>query len=169
MPMVQRSSRASIPFSNSWSITKRPSTMVTWRLNHIQYSTPTVSHYQVYGTVLPPGEASWKGWLEGYGPFMEHFHEAQYVCIYERNGGLEMVGLADIYANLPVPGEKTKTDASGCQWDVLVLGALLFNCVKDPVDPKGFNVKSMTLFGDGVPAVGEMMKRGMLKPVNLSK
>jgi len=28
------------------------------------------------GTVLPPGEASWKGWLEGYAPFIEHFHEA---------------------------------------------------------------------------------------------
>jgi hypothetical protein len=121
------------------------------------------------GTVLPPGEASWKGWLESYASFSEHLHEARYCCVYERDGGWEMMGLATIYANLHVPGEKTKTDSSGRQWDVAVPGALLFNCVKDPAGPKGFKVKSMALFGDGVPIVGEMMKRGMIKPEDLLK
>ncbi|OCK73883.1 hypothetical protein K432DRAFT_387140 [Lepidopterella palustris CBS 459.81] len=121
------------------------------------------------GTILPPGEASWKGWLEGYAPFIEHFHETRYVCIYERNGGWEMVGFANVYANLLVPGEKTKTDLSGRQWDVVVPGAFLFTCTKDPAGPKGFKVKSLTLYGDGVPVVGEMIKRGMVKPEDLSK
>jgi hypothetical protein len=121
------------------------------------------------GKVLPPGEASWKGWLEGYAPFTEHFHEARYACIYERNGGWEMIGFANVYANLLVSGEKTKTDSSGRQWDVAAPGALFFTCVKDPAGPKGFKVKSMTLYGDGVPVVGEMIKRGMVKPEDLSK
>jgi hypothetical protein len=121
------------------------------------------------GTVLPPGEASWKGWLEGYAPFTEHLHEARYCCVYERNGGWEMMGVAHIYANLVVPGEKTKTDLSGHQWDVVVPGAFLFTCVADPSGPKGFKVKSMTLYGDGTPVVGEMIKRGMVKPGDLAK
>ncbi|KUJ23776.1 uncharacterized protein LY89DRAFT_662578 [Mollisia scopiformis] len=121
------------------------------------------------GTVLPPGEASWKGLLEGYAPFNKHYHEGRYACIYERNGIWEMVGFANVYANLLVPGEKTKKDQSGRQWDVLVPGAFLFTCVKDPTGPKGFKVKSMTLFGDGVPVVGEMMKRGMVKAEDLVK
>jgi len=121
------------------------------------------------GTVLPPGEASWKGWLEGYAPFVEHFHEARSAIIYERNGGWEMVGFAHLYANLLVPGEKTKRDSSGRLWDVVLPGVLLFLVVKDPAGPKGFKVKSMSLYGDGVPVVGEMIKRGMVKPEDLSK
>jgi hypothetical protein len=121
------------------------------------------------GTVLPPGEASWKGFLEGYAPFSQHYHEARYVCIYELNQTWEMVGFAHVYANLLVPGEKTKTDSSGRQWDIVVPGALHFICVKDPAGPKGFKVKAMTLYGDGVPVVTEMIKRGMIKPEDLSK
>ncbi|KAE9363201.1 hypothetical protein N431DRAFT_433374 [Stipitochalara longipes BDJ] len=121
------------------------------------------------GTVQPPGEASWKAWLAGYAPFINHFHEGRYACVYERNGSWEMVGFANLYANLLVPGEKTKTDSFGHQWDVVVPGALYFTVVKDPAGPKGFKVKSMTLFGDGVPLVGEMIKRGMVKTEDLSK
>ncbi|KAJ6263726.1 hypothetical protein Dda_2296 [Drechslerella dactyloides] len=121
------------------------------------------------GTVLPPGEASWKGWLEGYVFFTEHLHEARYVCVYERDGGWEMVGVANIYCNLPVPGERTKTDLSGRKWDIVVPGSFIFNCVQDSAGPKGFKVKSMTLFGDRVPAVAEMIKRGMVKPEDLFK
>lgn len=121
------------------------------------------------GTVLPPGEASWKGFLEGYAPFTEHLHEARYCCVYERNGGWEMVGVAYIYGNLHVPGEKAKTDLTGRKWDVAVPGAFIFNCVKDPAGPKGFKVKSTTLFGDTAPVVGEMIKRGMVKPEDLLK
>jgi len=80
-----------------------------------------------------------------------------------------MVGFANVYVNLPVSGEKTKTDLTGRQWDIVVPGAFLFTCVKDPAGPKGFKVKSMTLYEDGVPVVGEMIKRGMVKPEDLSK
>jgi len=121
------------------------------------------------GTVLPPGEESWKGLLEGYAPFSAHFHDGRYACIYERNGGWEMLGLANVYANLLAPGEKTKTDSAGRKWDVYVPGALVFTVVKDPAGPKGFKVKTMTIFGDGVAVVTEMIKRGMVKPEDLSK
>lgn len=121
------------------------------------------------GTVLPPGEASWKGWLEGYAAFSEHFHDSRYACIYERNGIWEMLGFANLYANLLVPGEKTKKDSTGRLWDVYVPGSLVFTCVKDPAGPKGFKVKTMTLYGDGTSVVGEMVKRGMVKSEDLFK
>ena len=121
------------------------------------------------GTVLPPGEASWKGWLEGYAPFAEHFHETRYATIYQRDGAWEMVGFANVYANLLVPGVKTKEDGKGRKWDVVVPGALFFTVVEDPEGPKGFKFKKMTLFGDGVSVVTEMIKRGMVKPEDLLK
>jgi hypothetical protein len=121
------------------------------------------------GTVLPPGEPSWQGWLAGYAPFTSHLHEPRYCCVYERNGGWEMVGVAHIFGNLPVPGEKARTDSAGGHWDVEVPGAFMFTCVMDPSGPKGFKVKSMTLYGDGTPVVGEMLKRGMIKPEDLGK
>lgn len=121
------------------------------------------------GTALPAGEPSWKGWLEQYAPFTEHLHEARYVNVYEREGGWEMMGVAHIYGNLPVPGEKTKTDLTGRKWDVVVPGAIRFYCVKDASGPKGFKIKSIDLFGDGTPVVVEMIKRGMVKPEDLMK
>jgi hypothetical protein len=133
------------------------------------YHTDDFTFTKSDGTVLPPGEASWKALLEGYAPFSEHFHEARYACIYERNEGWEMVGHANVYANLLVLGKKAKTDSFGRKWDVIVPGALVFNVVKDPAGPKGFKVKSMTLYADGVPVVSEMIKRGMVKPEDLSK
>ncbi|KIW91686.1 uncharacterized protein Z519_07654 [Cladophialophora bantiana CBS 173.52] len=123
------------------------------------------------GTVFPPGEASWQGWLSGYAPFTEHLHEPRYCNVYERDdGSWEMMGIAHIYGNFPVPGgDKTKTDFSGRQWGVVVPGAMVFRCVKDPSGPKGFKVKSMTVYGDGTPVVAEMIKRGMIKPEDLAK
>jgi hypothetical protein len=80
-----------------------------------------------------------------------------------------MMGVAHIFADLAVPGEKTKPDLSGRLWDVTVPGAFLFRCVADPSGPKGFKVKSMTLYGDGTPVVGEMIKRGIVRPEDLAK
>jgi hypothetical protein len=136
---------------------------------YTKFHTDDFVYTKTDGTVLPAGEASWKGWLEGYAPFTKHLHEARYTCVYERDGGWEMVGVAIIYANLPAPGPKTKTDRSGQEWDVAAPGAFIFNCVEDEAGPKGFKIKSMTVFGDGVPVVSEMMKRGMVKPEDLAK
>lgn len=136
---------------------------------YTQYHTDDFVFTKADGTVLLPGEASWKGYLEGVAHFTEHLHQARYCCLYERNGGWEMMGIAQIYANLAVPGDRTKTDMSGRQWDVCIPGAFLFTCVSDPSGPKGFKVKSLTVYGDGTPVVGEMIKRGMIKPEDLAK
>jgi hypothetical protein len=64
-------------------------------------------------------------------------HEPHYAIIYERNGGWEMVGMANIYGNLVVPGEKTKKDSTVALWDVLVPAAFLFNIVKDSARSEG--------------------------------
>jgi hypothetical protein len=78
-----------------------------------------------------------------------------------------MLGFANVYANLLVPGEKTKKDSTGRLWDVYVPGSLVFTCVKDPAGPKGFKVNTMTLYGNGSSVVEEMVKRGMVKPEDL--
>ncbi|KIW22941.1 uncharacterized protein PV07_11184 [Cladophialophora immunda] len=137
---------------------------------YTRYQTDDFVFTKADGTVFAPGEASWQGWLAGYAPFTEHLHEARYCNVYERDGGAwEMMGVAHVFANLAAPGEKTKADLSGRLWDVVVPGAFLFKCVADPSGPKGFKVKSMTLYGDGTPVVAEMVKRGMLKPEDLAK
>ncbi|KIW83341.1 hypothetical protein Z517_02586 [Fonsecaea pedrosoi CBS 271.37] len=137
---------------------------------YTRYHTDDFVFTKADGTVFAPGEASWQGWLAGYAPFTEHLHQARYCCVYERGdgSGWEMMGVAHVFANLAAPGEKTKEDLSGRRWDVVVPGAFLFNCVKDPSGPKGFKVKSMTLYGDGTPVLAEMVKRGMVKPEDVA-
>ena len=121
------------------------------------------------GTVLPPGEASFKAWVETYAPFTEHLHQARYICVYERNGVWEMFVTANIFADLVVPGKKTRMDLSGRRWDVVIPGSVFFTFVADRNGPKGFLMKSMTIHGDVSIVLSEMIKRGMVKPEDLAK
>ncbi|OAP63749.1 hypothetical protein AYL99_02976 [Fonsecaea erecta] len=141
---------------------------------YTRYHTDDFVFTKADGTAFPPGEPSWQAFVGGYAPFTAHRHEARYCNVYERggegSGAWEMMGVAHIFADLAAPGEeKTKSDLSGRLWDVVVPGAFLFNCVADPTGPKGFKVKSMTIYGDGTPVVAAMIKRGMVKPEDLAK
>lgn len=119
------------------------------------------------GTSFDPGQSSFDAMMEGYSPFTEHLHEVHYLCAYEHNGQWENMASANIFANLLVPGEKTKTDLSGRKWDVSSPAAVRFQYETDSGGPRGFKLKSMTVYGDGVPLVSEMIKRGMVKPEQL--
>jgi len=57
--MVRNDSCACISFPISRSIIKRLSITATWRMNHIQHSTPTISFYKVWRR----GPTSWGGIL----------------------------------------------------------------------------------------------------------
>lgn len=72
--------------------------------------------------------------------------------------------MAKIFAKLPAPGEQTKTDLQGRKWDIEVPAAFHFVYVKDTSGPKGLKLKSQKLYGDSMPMVGEMIKRGMVTP-----
>jgi hypothetical protein len=121
------------------------------------------------GTTFEPGQASWDGWVKPYTAFSEHFHEPHYFVVYEKDGGYELTGVAYIFANLLVPGEKTKTDLQGRQWDVATPGSFWFKYVKDPSGPTGLKLKAARMCGNEVPILGEMIKRGMVKPEELVK
>jgi hypothetical protein len=79
-----------------------------------------------------------------------------------------MVGKATMFAELPVPGDKQKTDLTGKKWDVGVPSMFHFEYVKESsAKHGGILIKRTEIFGDSAPAVVEMMKRGMIKPDQL--
>jgi hypothetical protein len=114
------------------------------------------------GTCVTGGAEGWAALLETYAPFSEHFHEPMWLVIFETPTGYELCGQAKVFANLHVPGEKKKTDLQGRKWDIEAPGAFHFEYVKDHTGPKGLKMKGEKLYADGIPMVGEMIKRGMV-------
>ncbi|QDS74411.1 hypothetical protein FKW77_005829 [Venturia effusa] len=104
-----------------------------------------------------------------YAPFSEYHHEPDGpLSCWETENGYFMMGQATLFADLPVPGEtKSKVDVEGRKWDFAIPAMFQFEYVKDASGPGGLKMKSNTNFSDPTPAVVEMLKRGMLKPVQL--
>ena len=115
------------------------------------------------GVTLPPGEPSWAATLELYAPFTEHFHEPRWFAVWETPNGYDLTGHARLYADLPVPGDKTKEDLSGRKWDVCGFGMFQFSFTKDESGPRGLKMAATKLYSDPSPLMGEMVKRGMVK------
>src|SRR5271163_4001722 len=126
-----------------------------WHSDDFTFTKPT-------GVSSPPGAPSWAALLEKYAPFSAHYHEPLHFIVYETSSGYELTGVANIFANLQVPGEKTKSDLQGRKWEIQAPGAFHFVYEKDPSGPKGLKIKSQELYADGIPLVGEMVKRGMV-------
>jgi hypothetical protein len=139
------------------------------------YHTPDFTFTNPAGTTFAPGEPSWLAFVEMHKPFREHWHDARYCCVYETEteGEWEMVGVADVCADLVVEGreeEKGMVDRKGRRWDVISPGAFMFRCVRDGEGLEGgWRVKSMVVFGDGTGVLGEMIKRGMVGAEDLGK
>jgi hypothetical protein len=81
----------------------------------------------------------------------------------------EMIGSANMFADLPVPGgEKQHADLTGKKWDLRLPGMFHFEYVKDSsAKHDGILLKSTKVYSDSGPAVVEMLKRGMVKPEQL--
>jgi hypothetical protein len=129
---------------------------------HTPWHSDDFSFTKSTGTCITGGAPAWAALLEMYAPFTTHYHEPFFYIIWETPTGYELIGSAKVFANLPAPGESTKTDLEGRKWDIEAPGAFHFEYVKDPSGPKGLKLKSEKLFADAIPMVGEMVKRGMV-------
>ena len=80
-----------------------------------------------------------------------------------------MLGQANMYANLHVPGSEPKVkDGTGKEWDVVTPSAFHFEYVKDSqAEHDGVRLKSTRIFADSGPALMMMLKRGQMKPADL--
>jgi hypothetical protein len=127
------------------------------------YHTSDFTLYLPNGTAVSGGEPAWSALMQMHAPFTSHFYEPTFVIIFATpDEGYELVGVANIFANLLVPGEQTKPDLNGDKWDICVPGSFHFKFVKDVEGPGGFKMSEERLYADGVSMVGEMVKRGMV-------
>jgi len=114
------------------------------------------------GVFYPPGGPSWERFVADYAPFTAHYHEPYSYVIHETATGWDLIGEANIFGNLPVPGEGKTKDAEGREWDIKVTGAFHLVFVKDPSGPKGMKMQQQIIHADSLPVVKELVKRGMI-------
>ncbi|ORY19303.1 hypothetical protein BCR34DRAFT_210604 [Clohesyomyces aquaticus] len=119
------------------------------------------------GEVVCGGDAAWKAIKEVYAPFSEHQHIPQFIAVWERENGWEMLGVATLYWSLPVPGEGVKVkDDNGKEWDGAGPAAFDFWYRKTNA---GIRLEKEAIYVDSSVAVKEMVKRGMLKAEDIVK
>lgn len=79
-----------------------------------------------------------------------------------------MMGQAQVFGNLHVPGEEPKVrDASGREWDVVTPGAFHFEYVREEGNEHGIKLVMTRVFADSGPALVLMLKRGQVKGEDL--
>ena len=80
-----------------------------------------------------------------------------------------VLGQANMYANLHVPGSEPKVkDGTGKEWDVVTPSAFHFEYVRDSkAEHDGVRLKSTRIFADSGPALMMMLRRGQMKPADL--
>jgi hypothetical protein len=130
------------------------------------FLTPDFTLTLTDGSTMPAGTASWDALLDRYKPFDRHFHEIRSVCVYETKGGYEMWAVVHVFANLIVKGKlerRMKVDMGGRRWDVVSPSMFLYTIKEDSSGPRGFKISTMKMYGDGIPVLGEMIQRGMVR------
>lgn len=169
---------AYIQYVKGWEVRYREHPVIDWMFDyeaafdwgnmragpHYPWHADDFSFTKSTGECVTGGERAWAALLEMYAPFTSHYHEPFFYVIWETATGYELIGAAKVFARLPAPGEQTKTDLEGRKWDLELPGAFHFEYVKDPSGPKGLKLKGQKLYADGIPMVGEMVKRGMVTP-----
>ena len=109
------------------------------------------------------GEAAATALHGDYAMFSEFLHEPLYGTISETSdGGYRLFGSAKTYVNLPGGGEKKHVDFQGRGWECMALASFLVDVVKDAEGPQGYRLKSMQVFADPTPILGEAIKRGLI-------
>jgi hypothetical protein len=100
----------------------------------------------------------------------QHYHEPTYGIIWETSdGGYELFGVANMYYNLHSPPKagsysKRKDESEGGEWEACTPGAFHFRYKKEKDGHGGLKMCQQILYVDTFPLVGEMVRRGMVKP-----
>jgi hypothetical protein len=137
--------------------------------SHLPWHTEDFTFQKPDGTTTTDAASSWAALKETYAPFSAHYHEPVWVVIFEHpeiEGGYVLMGRGTIFGKFVVPreGSAKVRDMQGREWEFGGAGAFYFEYVKDEAGPKGMKLKTQKIYADGVGLVGEMLKRGMVKP-----
>ncbi|KAF2813556.1 uncharacterized protein BDZ99DRAFT_474189 [Mytilinidion resinicola] len=123
------------------------------------------------GVTVTGAAAKWAALRDIYGPFVANYHEPRELFCVEKEdlSGWEMLGRANLYVKIPREkgaGEQGVRSADGREWDAVVVSAFRFEYVK--VDG-GIKLARSEIFSDPMPAVGVMLKRGVVRAEVLLK
>lgn len=139
-----------------------------WKMPYTEYCHPEWTLAQANGTVTHGAHESWAALKELYGNFTAFQHEPAFIIIWETEAGWDVIGLANVFVNLPggsAQGEQKVKDVKGREWDLSAPGAFRFQYVKDDkAKHGGILLKRTDIFSDSGPAVVTLLKRGVLKP-----
>ncbi|KAF2472086.1 uncharacterized protein BDR25DRAFT_313281 [Lindgomyces ingoldianus] len=141
-----------------------------WDIPTEQYLTEDFVLKKSDGTEVHGREAAWAADKALYAPFTAHKHEPRGLMCAENAEGWEMVGRANLYVNLPgapSEGEKKVKDLDGKEWDAVCAGMFRFLYVKDESGFQGIKLKRTEVCSDPLPALGLMLKRGVVTPEQL--
>ncbi|KAI4129154.1 MAG: hypothetical protein LQ347_003894 [Umbilicaria vellea] len=108
-----------------------------------------------------------RGWAAAaqlYGPFTAPLHEPSYILVTETEAGWNMIGVANVYFQLPgEPSTEVKVrDGGGKEWDVVVPSSFRFEYVKSATKEGGIVLKSTKIYADTAPVLAQMLKRGLV-------
>ncbi|KAF2121008.1 hypothetical protein BDV96DRAFT_683388 [Lophiotrema nucula] len=143
-----------------------------WDVPATKYALPDFILKKSDGTVVKGAEEGWEADKALYAPFTAHKHEPNQFMMAETNDGWMMSAGADLFVNIhgqPDEGEKKVKDFEGKEWDAVVSAMFRFVYVKvDDEDAyQGIKLRSIEIFSDPLPALGLMLKRGVVKPEQL--
>lgn len=138
-----------------------------WDIPGSTYFTSDFVFQKSDGTQVKGAEEGWAADKEMYAPFTAHKHEPQHFRMAETSDGWDMLGCAKMFVNLPGQlreGEEKVKDIEGTEWDAVLYGAFRFIYVKDADGYQGIKVRRVEIYSDPLPALGLLLKRGVLKP-----
>lgn len=118
------------------------------------------------------GDAAYRRTESDYAVFTKWHHAPEYYVCHESKdiNGWEMIGQANLYANLvgPPDGQPKVKDSSGEEWDVKVPAAFHFWYEKsDDAEHDGIVLKRTHIMSDSGPVVVRLLHRGVLKPSDI--
>lgn len=136
----------------------QPEPASDWYTDDISFRKPDGTEVQGIDKVV--AEAA-----EVHGPFTKFIHVPYWLSCWETSDGWEMIGKADLYANMqgqPTADEKTVT-SRGEQWQVSLPAWFHFWYTKSPESKHGILIQRCEMMTDTMPAVQILTKRGVMK------
>ncbi|ORX96756.1 hypothetical protein BCR34DRAFT_578443 [Clohesyomyces aquaticus] len=141
-----------------------------WDVPGSTYCTPDFVFQKSDGTEINGAEEGWAADKAMYAPFTAHKHEPRHFRLAETTDGWDLLGNARMYVNVPGqpgPGEKKVKDLEGNEWDAVLYGTFRFIYVKDADGYQGIKLRRVELYSDPLPALGLLLKRGVMTPEQL--
>ncbi|KAJ9610008.1 hypothetical protein H2200_006338 [Cladophialophora chaetospira] len=123
------------------------------------------------GTEVKGGERAWAEVAQLFGPLTSQKTIPFHLISTETDYGWEMVGLANIFGNLPgnpAEGEAKDQDQYGQEWDVKMSGGFRFQYKKvEGAKYDDILLQRVEIFTDSGPVVSKLVRRGVLKASDL--